>query len=248
MPLRRWRLLALCSILQGCASGPTSATEQSLPATTRDGPRSATPVATPMQQLPSCVHAGPRACASTPSTANDVCAQLQHCLPGLLVHSGGMTLVLSEVTSCGTLDNQEAAPPQSGILETSVVRAEGLLEDTPSEGWFLVAQREDGFCLIDSLLDPNIPLSGWFDVDFRFVWNVTHKPTRFYVAAHQILHDELDPVKNDGDDMAHDGETNEPSYAYELCARYAFDVSNGEFTRKDSQQRAGPCMPLSRTR
>jgi hypothetical protein len=160
---------------------------------------------------------------------------------------------LKEVTECGDLSDVAPAAASSGIRTTAIIRADGLLHEAPSQGWFLVAERPDGYCLIDSPLKPDWQHGGWFEADFKTRWDDSRTPARLYLEAHQILHEELDEAEHEDFERqwAAGTSTIDPAkadYAGEQCMRFSYDVSEGKFTRLTAEYTEGACEPAPKPR
>jgi len=195
-------------------------------------------------------------CDVEPVSANDLCSQPRRCLVGFKLPDSNS--VLTKIDKCNPLELETPAPERSGILSTAVLGVDGTMGDAsgvPDPGaidgirdqalssgsWFLVAKREDGYCLVDSLLPPDGGL-GFFTYDFTMAWTHAASSPVLQIHAHSAYHLELDeqevedmiraktPEGQDGFDVA-----------AESCRHYTYKVSEGRFTRVRAREAEGAC-------
>jgi len=192
-----------------------------------------------VQAIHSCQGVGPRACAVSPSDAGGLCAQVARCLVGWFVggEDSEYPTKVTSVTSCAPLQLTTPAAPETGVVSTSILGVEGTLQDEPSNAWLLVAQYADGYCVVDSAIDPEWPHGGYLSADFTLTWA---SPSRLEMFAHVASHESMDQEELEDIDPSQGGEDG-IDVSDQTCSHLSYEVKAGRFVRVHEESTDEPC-------
>jgi hypothetical protein len=116
-----------------------------------------------------------------------------------------------------------------------------MLHGSPFDAWFLVAEYPEGYCVIDSLIDPEWPRGGYISADFTFGWSKTaENPAKLETFAHMAYHEPMDEDEVEHANPAFGGEDG-IDVAYHGCFHYRFEVRDGRFQRVLADWKERPC-------
>ncbi len=188
-----------------------------------------------------CRSAGRLACDQAPSSADPeaLCAQLTACLENRRFSEGVVKdLILCEPLAAQVklVDARGPAREQDDAGVRALAAVSAIVEDPEGRQFhaaYLVGAIDQGWCVLDELLDPLSSPNGC-DATFRIAQRTAshEQPHQATVSAQRTCYD-----TRDQEELAR-GESNVRSVA---CAKVRYAVANGRVRRLEFSERDGSC-------
>lgn len=215
-----WRRIVVLSALwlASCATHPAHSLHPSQQAQSKD------------VALIGCAGLGAFSCRALPfeELSTQACAHLRTCLEGR--RSGDQ--VIRRVVGCSE-PGPVVPAPQPGVA-VAAVAAEIDLDSPPFHGAYLFVRYEQGWCLVDQLLEPVWAHGGYCEADFRLQWERGDSDS---AVALNTLSGRTCYMPLDQEEIA----AGESDIAMSECRRARYELGKSGLTALSHSNTDGPC-------
>jgi hypothetical protein len=180
----------------------------------------------------SCKDLGLLPCDVQPGPEAELCPRVAECLIG--IDGGEYNEPPKGDISCGALHDVAPAPPGSGLRQTAVVSIEGKMDAEPESSWrmeaaFLVAQTDQGFCLVDQLVVWDAIKDYQIEDELRLTWSAQAQPgPELQLEFQRVLQTDTEEG---------------PFVDYESCREKRYSLAGGRFKALRQTEHEGRCTP-----